>query len=203
MHITDRVKNIITNPKTEWLVIESESPNIAQLLQGYVVPLSIAMAIASFIGFGFIGMSFYGIRVASLASGLAHGILYLVVSILCIYITAYVVDALAPQFSSEKHLGRSLQLVVYGGTPLMVAGLFSLIPSIAELVLIIGALYSVYVSYLGLTPMKRTPEDKKVVYLAVIYLLMLVIFSVTGAIVSLILRPFFGIAFGGFGYYGL
>ena len=49
------------------------------------------------------------------------------------YITALVVDALAPSFGSEKNFGRSLQLVAYGSTPTLVAGLFQILPLLASI----------------------------------------------------------------------
>ncbi|RFM30570.1 Yip1 family protein [Deminuibacter soli] len=203
MNIVDRVKNILLNPRTEWLAIEAEQPNAAMIMRGYVIPLAIVIAIAAFVGFGFVGIPVMGVRFASIEAGLFNGVLHLLVSVLGVYISANVVDALAPSFDSEKHLGRSLQLVAYGCTPLLVARVFSVIPAIAGLISLAGLCYTAYVWYIGLSPIKRTPDDKKVVYLAVIFLVMVVIFLLTGIIVSIILRPFFGLAYGGFGYYGL
>ena len=84
------------------------------------------------------------------------------------YITAFVVDALAPSFGSEKNFGRSFQLVAYGATPGLVAGLFAILPLLAGIGGLVGAVYSVYLWYIGLTPLKNTPEDKKVTYLVIL-----------------------------------
>jgi F0F1-type ATP synthase membrane subunit c/vacuolar-type H+-ATPase subunit K len=135
---------------------------------------------------------------------LFYAINHLILGILSVYITAYVVDALAPSFNSEKHLGRSIQLVAFGSTPALVARFFTVLPVIAGLIALVGAVYTIYVWYLGLGPVKRTPEDKKVIYLVVIFLALIVVYALIGLVIGLILRPVFGLAYGaGYGYYGL
>ena len=62
MNLVERAKKIILQPKTEWVVIEQESIQPAQLVSSYLIPLALIPAIASFIGYGFIGIEvpFFG-----------------------------------------------------------------------------------------------------------------------------------------------
>ncbi|MFZ1261742.1 MAG: hypothetical protein WAQ93_14760, partial [Chitinophagaceae bacterium] len=61
MNLIDRAKKILLTPKTEWDVVNSETPNTQSILTTYVIPLVAIGAIASFIGWGFIGKSYsYG-----------------------------------------------------------------------------------------------------------------------------------------------
>ncbi len=193
MNLVNRVKSILVSPKTEWDVIAAEQPNVNQIITGFVVPLTIIGAIAAFIGYGFIGTSILGVRIMSISWGIYYAITKLVLGILSVFITAFVVDALAPSFESEKHQGRSVQLVAYGSTPSLVAAIFSILPVIAGIVSLVGAVYSIYLWYLGLGPIKKTPEDKKVIYLVVIFVVMLVVYLIIGYIISLILLPVFGL----------
>lgn len=39
MNIIERVKNILTTPKTEWDVINNETPDTTKILTTYVIPL--------------------------------------------------------------------------------------------------------------------------------------------------------------------
>lgn len=195
MNLVTRAKNMITNPKTEWNVVAAEQPNTTDIIMRYVLPFSVLGAIAAFIGYGFI----YGL-LGSVSLGLYFAVIQVVKSILGILLTAYVADLLAPSFASEKNYGRSLQLVAYGATPALIATLFSILPFLAAIILIAGGIYSIYLWYLGLGPVKKTPEDKKVVYLLVTFLVLLVVYYLIGLILARLLLPLFGI---GYGLYGI
>lgn len=119
----------------------------------------------------------------------------LVDELMCViayYVSVYVVDMLAPSFASEKDLNRSAQLVAYGTTPAMIGAFFSILPAIAILGLLFS-LYSIYVWYLGLTPVKKTPEDKKIVYMVVSILVYIVAMFVVGLVINMILQSVLGL----------
>jgi hypothetical protein len=196
MNLINRARNMLLTPKTEWVVIAGEKPDANQIILNYVTPLVIAAAIAAFIGYGFIGVNVWGLRIASISWGLYYAILQLVLGIASVYITAFVVDALAPSFESEKDFGRSMKLVAYGSTPSLIASLFAIFPPVAGIISIIGAGYSIYLWYLGLGPIKKTIEDKKAIYLVIIFVILLVVYLVIGFIIGLVLMPVFGLGYG-------
>ena len=106
-------------------------------------------------------------------------------------------DMLAPSFGSEKNMNKSAQLVAYSATPSYVAGLLSFIPVLGWLISIAGWAYGIYLMYLGIGPLKKTPEDKKAVYMIVTYVIMIVIYFVIAAILGAVLYANLG--FGGIG----
>lgn len=189
MNLVNRAKNMLLTPKTEWQAVSLEQPVNNQIIMGYLVPFVLLGAVAAFIGYGLIG---FGL-VLGTSWGLYQAVLHVIMGIGSIYITAFVVDALAPSFGSQKDFGRSLQFVVYGSTPSLVAGLFGFLPVLSALVALAGVVYSIYLWYLGLGPIKNTPEDKKVIYLVVTYAVLLVAYFIISLILSLILLPIFGI----------
>jgi len=199
MNLVARAKNMITNPKVEWNVVAAEQPNVSQIITQYVLPLTLLGAIAAFIGYGLIGVSMLGVHMGGISLGVYYAINQLVLGILSVFVTAYVVDLLAPSFASEKDFGRSVQLVAYGATPGLLAGLFAILPLLAGIVSIAGGIYSIYLWYLGLGPIKKTPEDKKVVYLIVTFLALIVVYVIIGMILSRLLSPVFGIGYGAYG----
>lgn len=196
MDIITRAKNMITTPKTEWDVIAAEQPVVNSIIMGYVVPLALIGAAAAFIGYGLIGFSILGVRVASISWGIFHAVTQLIIGIASVFLTALVVDALAPSFGSEKDFGRSVQLVAYGATPGLIAAIFSVLPMIAGLLSLAGGIYSIYLWYLGIGPLKKTPEDKKVVYLIVIFVILLCVYFIIGMVLGLILMPILGLSYG-------
>jgi hypothetical protein len=189
MNIVDRAKNILLTPKTEWPVIAGETPDVGQILMGYVVPLAAIPAVAYLIGWGVIGVA----GLSSFTYGLAMGIMTFLVALAGVYIAAYVVDFLAPTFGSEKNLGRSVQLVAYGMTPGWVAGILYIIPSLSVIVLIAN-LYGIYLLYLGLAPVKKTPQDKLVPYLVVSIIAVLVVYVILGLVLGGIVFALFGVS---------
>jgi len=189
MNLIDRAKNIMLSPKTEWEAVSTEEPNVQQILISYVLPLALIPAIAILIGWGVIGM--WGFT--SFNYGIAVALVQLLNAFIAVLVTSFVIDALAPSFGSEKNYGRALQLVAYSMTPVWIAGIFNIIPTIGWLGSLIG-LYGLYLLYLGIVPMMKTPEDKRVGYLIVSIIILLVVYFVIAAILTAILFGIFGLS---------
>lgn len=186
MNLIERIKNIIITPKTEWEKISSEEQSLSTVLTTYVVPLALVGAICTFIGYGFIGIDYGFFRMKGMEWGLKMAIIQIVSAIIGVVVTAFVVDALAPSFGSEKNINKSAQLVAYGYTPAFLGALFSILPVIALIGSLFG-LYGIYLMYLGLGPIKKTPEDKKVIYLIIIIVVLILVYIVLGLILGSVL----------------
>lgn len=177
MYLVDRVKNMLSTPKSEWLVVDRERATPQSLLIGYVLPLAILASL---------GELLHGLMNSSSLFGHSYfvwptllGFISLIVSF---YISIYVIDMLAPGFSSEKNLNKSAQLVAYSNTPVWIAGFLSFVPVIGLLFLAVGWLYSIYLFYMGLGILKRTPEDKKIIFMVVAFIVMVAISIIIRAI---------------------
>ncbi|MDP4149145.1 MAG: Yip1 family protein [Bacteroidota bacterium] len=190
MSIITRAKNILLTPAAEWGVISMETESPGSLLGKYVLPMSLIPAIATFIGWGVIGVNVGFVRIGSIEWGLTKGITSFVSSILTYYVCTYIVDALAPSFGSEKNIGRSAQLVGYSSTASWVAGIFMILPGLS--ILSILGLYGIYLFYLGIPVMKKTPEDKHIGYLLVTALVVIVVFIVIAMILTSIVYAIMG-----------
>ena len=195
MNLIDRVKNIIVTPKTEWDVIDSETPDAQKILISYVLPLVAIGAIATFIGWGLIGKSYsYGFgsfKVVGMGLGIRYAIISLVGGIAGTYLTAFVIDALATNFKSDKNFGKSFQLAAYSFTPAWVGGVFNILPSLAVIGSLFG-IYGLYLLYLGLPKLKKTPQDQVTVYFVVSLVAMIVASFVIALILQKILIPSVG-----------
>jgi Yip1 domain len=192
MNLIERAKNMIITPKTEWNAVAAETPNTQGIIIGYVVPLAAIGAIATFIKYGFIGVDAIFFKMKGVNWGLSTGITAFISAIAGVFVAAFVADMLAPSFGSEKNMGRSVQLVAYSTTPSWIAGVLVLIPFLGILGMIAGGIYGIYLMYLGLGPIKKTPDDKKVVYLVVIILVAIVAGWIFNMLLAMILNPIFG-----------
>jgi uncharacterized membrane protein len=189
MNLVERAKNIIITPKTEWEAVVNEEPDIQQILLGYVLPLALIPTIASIIGWGVVGM--FGFK--SFTYGIAMGLVQIIQAFLAVLLAGFVIDALAPSFGSQKNMGRAVQLIAYSMTPIWVAGILNIFPALGWLASLIG-LYGLFLMYLGLAPLMKTAEDKKVGYLVVSIIILLVVYFVIAAILTAIFLAVFGLS---------
>ena len=181
MNIVDRVKKIILQPKQEWQVISAEPHTVQTLYTQDVMILAAIPAVASVIGLSLVGIGIYRVPIPA---GIAHLIVTYVLGLGSVYAVALIIDALAPQFGSEKNLLQSLKVAAFAPTAAWVAGIFHIIPALGILA-VIGGLYSLYLLYLGLAALKKTPEDKAVPYTVVVIICVIVLWVVIGAIAAL------------------
>lgn len=187
--LKDRVTKILTDPKTEWPVIEAEPTTVDKLYKGYIMPLAAIPAVASFIGMSFIGtnLGFLGYYRTPIVTGVVGMIVAYVLTLAMVYVGALVISKLAPTFQSKSDDLQALKLVAYAQTAAWIAGVLSVIPVLGVLA-IIGGLYSIYLFYLGLPVMMKTPQDKVIPYMVVsalvVIVLAIIVGAVTGAIVG-------------------
>ncbi|HYM20403.1 MAG TPA: Yip1 family protein [Candidatus Kapabacteria bacterium] len=190
MALISRAKNMIMTPKTEWPVVATEEPNAMKVFTGYIVPWIIIDAVCAFVGHGIFWGSHYG--GAAMSWGLYYAVMLLVTQGISVWVTAAVVNALAPSFGSEKNMGRAMQTVGYGSTASYVGGILAIIPFLGWLGMLFG-LYGIYLFYLGLPHTMKTPQDKVVVYMIVIVVVLIVIWIILGAILASALMSMFGL----------
>jgi hypothetical protein len=189
MDIRKRAKDIIVTPKTEWLVIAAEEPNTAEIFKGYVLPLALIPSIAYIIGLGVIGRG----MMSSFSWGIAMGLIQFILAFVGVYISAYVIAFLAPRFASQRDMGRAVQLVAYSYTPAWLAGILSIVPALGILAFA-GGIYGLYLMYLGLPHMMKTPQDKVSVYMAVSIVAVMVTYWILTLILTPIVLGLFGLS---------
>ena len=183
---------IMLAPRRELEIIAKNEISISHTLLGYVIPLALIPTIAIIVGYGLIGI--YGF--SSLNYGIALGLVQLLNAILSVFIAAFVINALAPSFGSQKNMGRAVQLVAYSMTPAWVGGIFNLYPEIAWLGSLFG-LYGLYLFIVGVYPLMKTPDDKAVGYIIVSIIILIVVYFVIAVILTVILLSVFGLSMWG------
>jgi len=181
-----RIKEIITAPKKEWAVIAGENTPHVKLFIGYVLPLSLIPAIAAFIGYGLIGYSVFGVHIHSMSLGIRQAIVQWIAMAGGIYVTAMVVNFLAETFGTKKNFDQAFSLVAYSYTPMLIGGIFYILPALSILVFIAG-IYGLYLLYIGMQPMMKAPADKNTVYFLVSLVVTIVVSAVISAVLSAIL----------------
>jgi hypothetical protein len=187
-NLQTRVVNILTKPKQEWPVIAAEPKDIAGLYSKYIVLVAAIPPICGAIGNAVIGMSlpFYGHYRTPFGTAIAMAVLQYVLTLVGVYVGAFVIAKLAPSFQSESDVAQATKLVAYSWTPAWVAGVLLLIPALSPIVALVS-LYTIYLMYLGVSPLMKTPADKAIVYLIVSAIVLIVVYVVVGLVVGAIM----------------
>lgn len=185
----ERARRIILQPATEWPVIEAESTDVATLYREYIILLAAIPAVCAFLTWSVVGVyvPLAGRIRNSIFSGLGFGLLTYALTLVSVYVSAFVIDKLAPTFASRPGLIQALKLVAYAMTPAWVAGVFQLIPVLGWLLSLVAGLYSLYLFYLGLPVLMKTPSDKVIPYMVVAAVVAIVLYLVIGAIVTMVM----------------
>jgi hypothetical protein len=174
MNLVERVKGIILTPKTEWSVIAGEPGDAAYLFRNYVAILAAIPAVCGFIGALLAG--------APIFAALIGAVIKYLLTFVVVYIVAWIVDLLAPTFGSQKNFANALKLTVYSYTPSWLAGIFLLIPGLRFLTIL--GLYGLYLLWLGLPPLMKTPPEKTIVYTIAIVVCAIVLAILIGLVLG-------------------
>jgi hypothetical protein len=190
MNLTERVKSILLQPAQEWAAIEGEATTVSDLYKSYIMPLAAIGPVASIVGLSIIGVTLPGVGTyrAPLMAAVGQAIVSYVMGLAGVYVLALVIDALAPSFKGTKNDLQALKVAAYSSTAAWLAAIFILIPPLGFLQIL--GLYSLYLLYLGLPMLMKTPQEKALIYTVVVIIAAVVIFAVIGVVGSLFIsRP--------------
>jgi len=165
MNVVERAKGVCLSPDLAWAVIANERAGASGLIAGYVLPLAGTAAVAQVIGESVVGRSLglFGTYRTPLGTGIGLALASLVFAAVGVVLMSLVIDALAPTFGAAKNREQALKLAVYSATPVWVAGVLQILPALG-IVVLLGALYSLYLLYLGLPRLMKCPPEKTVSY---------------------------------------
>jgi hypothetical protein len=180
-----RVRAMLATPRTEWPVAAAEPASVGGLYTGYIVWIAALPAIAGFIKNSLIGTGFLGVVVrVPVGAGIGGMVLKYLLSLVVAYVVALIINALAGTFGGQKDMVQALKTVAYSWTAAWVAGVAVIIPWIGWLVAIAGAIYGIYLLYLGLPFTMKCPPEKAGGYTALTVVIAIVLSWIVGLIVA-------------------
>lgn len=182
--IIERIKAILTTPRTEWPTAAAEPATVQSLYAGYIAIVAALPIIAGFIKGSLIGAGAFGITVRTpIGMGIVGMVLHYVLALAVVYVVALIINALAPSFDGQKDMTQALKTVAYSWTASWVAGIAVIVPWLGWLIAIAGAVYAIYLLYLGLPHTMKCPPEKAAGYTAVSVIIAIVLSWIVGAIV--------------------
>jgi Yip1-like protein len=180
MNLLERAKRILLSPRTEWQVIDAEPTSAAQLYTSYILPLAAIGPVAQIIGYSVFGVPvpFMGTYRVPIGSAVMSALVSYILVLAATYALALVIDGLAPTFNGQRSQIQALKVAAYSSTASWVAGIFLLVPQLR--VLTILGLYSLYLLYLGLPVLMKSPREKSAAYTGVVVVAAIVLFLLVG-----------------------
>jgi hypothetical protein len=163
--LVERVKDILTKPKQEWVVIDGEATSIGKLITGYALILALIAPLAMLIGLFL--TPFGGLLTGAMGFLIKLLLAIYAISLGTVVLLGFIVDMLASSLGGTKNGVQAMKLAVYAGTPFWIAGLLLLLgPGMWYFWMALGIGYGGYLIWLGLPILMRVPADKVQVYAA-------------------------------------
>ena len=116
--------------------------------------------------------------------GLLRAVVVYVLSLVGVFVVAYIIDFLAGTFGARKNLDNAMRVSAYAPTAAWVAGVFNIIPALAFLGIL--GLYSLYLLYTGIAALMRPPADKALVYTIAVIVCAIIVWIVIFGITALL-----------------
>ena len=189
--VIQRARSLLVSPRTEWPVIAAEPATVADLYRDYIMIVAAIPAVCEFVKVSVLGYAWHGFRVyrRGIGAGLATAIVEYAVSLLGVYVLAVIIESLAPNFAGQPNRVQALKLAGYSYTASWVAGFALLLPGLYVLFALAGAIYSIFLLYLGLPSTMKVVPEQAGGYTAVIAIIALVV----GWIIALITGSITGV----------
>jgi hypothetical protein len=181
-----RIKALLLQPRDEWPRIAAQPMTPMGIMTGWVVPLAAIGPIAGMIAALTGGVTLYGIPLLNppISFVIASFVLNWLSAVVCVYVLALLIDALAPSFGGQKDSVAALKVAAFGSTAGFLAGVFQV--NAWLMMLGILGLYSYYLIYVGLPVLMKSDKDKTLVYMIATFVISILLFAVAGYFVQLI-----------------
>ena len=180
-----RVKNIVLGPAAEWEAVAPESTSIAQLYTGYIVILAALAAVLAFVRMSMIGVRLPlggGVMRYPMGSGMTTAVMSFVLGLIGVFVVGLIINGLAGTFSAQRDQRQALKVAAYSLTPAFLSSILALSPVLPTLLQFLAGCYGIYVLYLGLPVVMRSPKEKAVGYTAAVVICTILLGIVLGAV---------------------
>ena len=173
MDLVARAKGILLDPQAEWRTIAAEPASPTALIAHYVAILAAIPAVCGFIGTSIVGVAGYR---TPLLAGLFSAIAGYILSLIGVFIVAFVIDVLAPTFGGAKDFISAMKVAAYAPTAAWIASVFTAIPVLT--VLVVLGLYSFYLFYVGLPLLMRVRQEKALGYFFAVMVGVIIVWAI-------------------------
>jgi hypothetical protein len=188
--LIEKAKLVILSPKECWQKISNENTPPKELVQTIIAPLLVVGVVLSVVG-----LQVFGIYMGPLGTWrppffphLFSQIGFAIISVVMLYVSAFIVQKLAGLFHGTATPERAFSLVTHAVLPMMVGNLLAFYPILGILGLVFTVI-SVIALYHGIPAMTTVAPNKTLgfiaAYICIMILASLVIYGLAAFVVPL------------------
>lgn len=181
------IRDLIRSPLKVFEQLKTTETTQSEITKTMLVYVAAIPAVAGFLGRVVIGYNvpFVGYAHVSFFSGLISAVLLFVLAIVGVYVISFIVNGIVASFGGQRNELNAFKLTTYSFIPLMVLGVFSLIPALVGLYIL--GLYGIYLFYIGAPILMEVPEEKSLTFTVIVSLISIVITILFYRIASLVI----------------
>ncbi len=185
-----RTRSLLTRPQQAWREIDYEKGHKQDAILDYLLPMSIVVGVSTMLGSLFF---------ASIEDSVSIGYIFVngLISFLIVFLEAYfagwLISEMTESFDPSVNSNTIFNLVIYSHAPFFLAlAVCRLFPQL--MFLMITGIYSFFVFWLGISHLLKIEDDKKLIFLFLSSLIMILIFLmltvIFNSMYSLLLNQF-------------
>jgi hypothetical protein len=177
-NIYNRTRTLIVRPQQAWQEINFEKRTKREAILEYLLPMSVVIGICTMLG-----SLFFADIEDSISFGyvLINGVISFLIVFLEVILAGWLITEISESFDAKVDSNMIFSLVIYSHAPFFLALAISrLFPQL--LFLMITGIYSFFVFWLGISNLLRIDEDKKIIYLFLSSLIMILLFLLLSVI---------------------
>ncbi len=148
---------LVRDPKVFMTARADAAPPVMTTITRYVAILAVIPFLFTLIGYLIFPHGHHGVY------AIGAGIVSYIFALVSVVVVGYIVFMLAPRFASVADLNKATKLVSYVYTPVFLIAVVNIVPSLTFLN-ILALLYGLYIVYIGLPIVLKTPQARVVMY---------------------------------------
>ena len=167
-----RTQTLLFHPQQAWREITVEGRKKRGVIFEYLLPMSVIVGVSTVLGSLFFG----DIEdTVSIGYVFINGLISFLIVFLEVYFAGWLITEITESFDPKVDSNTVFNLVIYSHAPFFLALMVSrLFPQL--MFLMVTGIYSFFVFWLGITHLLKIDEDKRLIFLFISSLLMILIF---------------------------
>ncbi len=189
-----RTRTLIIRPQQAWREIDFEKRSKRDIIYAYLLPMSVIVGLSTMLGTLFFSDIEDSISVGYV---FVNGVISFLIVFLEVFLSGWLIAEMTESFDPGVNSNTIFNLVIYSHAPFFVVLTISrLFPQL--MFLMVTGVYTFFVFWMGISHLLRIEEERKIVFLFLSGLIMILLFL----LLTVIFNSIYGLLLGQFTTFG-